>query len=377
MLKQQTKNFCALPFDHVMIKTNGNFDICSIHTMPSDSKININKHDHNHWLQSEHVRSVRECIQMDQRHPGCEQCWRREDKGFDSLRSRTDKEFSILPNRSDRPIKNVEINFGNLCNLRCLMCNEVDSSAILAENKRLGLNSIEQRNVTWTEHAYDNVNKLLAQQPYVVNIRGGEPLYNKRLLDIIENLPMSQSRDTILHITTNATQWSDRWRQALEKFRLVRFMFSIDATGDLYEYIRYPASWPAVEKNIKSMMTMPNSKCLVHCVGQNLNVAHLPSLIDWCMANSLYLQIESLEHPNYMQMHNLPDKTKNFAISQLNDRLEKQLEPHLEKFVIASCGMLQRTPFDQNLWQQFIDYISIRDRSRGNCYSKFIRADPC
>ena len=360
-----------------MIRTNGDFDICCVHNTPPADKVNINDHDHDYWRRSAYFQAVRDIVSLDQRHPGCEQCWNREDKGFDSLRLRINKEFSILPNRPDRPIKNVEINFGNLCNLRCLMCNEVDSSAILAENKRLGLNIIEQQDIIWSEQAYDNVNKLLAQQPYVVNIRGGEPLYNKRLLDIVENLPVSQSRDTILHITTNATQWNDRWRQALEKFRLVRFMFSVDATAELYEYIRYPASWLEVEQNIRSMMALPNSKCLVHCVAQNLNVAHLPSLIDWCRNNSLYLQIEPLESPRHMQMHNLPDKPKNLAISRLHDCLDKQLEPHLQKFVIASCGVLERTSFDQDLWQRFIDYVAIRDRSRGNHYSKFIKEDQC
>lgn len=370
-------NFCALPFNHVMVRPNGNLDICCTHQTPVDKRININTHNYTHWLDSDYVQDVRKSFLSDNRHPNCARCWKREDQGFDSLRTRSHKEYTMLPDRADRMIKNIEINLGNLCNLRCLMCNENNSSAILSENLKLGINKITQADMTWNDLGYSNLQKILEQRPYVVNIRGGEPLYNKKLLEIVTDIPAAQARDMVLHITTNATVWNSQWQDALEKFRLVRFMFSVDAVGELYEYIRYPASWSLVESNIKSIMSLPNTKCLVHCVGQNLNISSILPLIEWCDTNSIYLEIEQLTFPDYLQMTNLPVPQKKAALQHLNCVSHHQLAPHLEKFINSTLILLEKTQFDVFLWKAFVANISLRDHLRGNSFRSFIMEEQC
>lgn len=371
------KNYCALPFDHVMVRTDGTFGICCQHRTPDAAQVNINAHGHGFWQNSEYVQDVRNSFLQDKRHPGCEQCWQHEDKGLDSLRTRSAKEYNQLPKAIERPVKNVEIQLSNLCNLRCLMCSESSSSAILAENTKLGINKIMSKELTWSKTAYENLQTLLDQSPYVVNIRGGEPLYNKKLLEIVDNIPAAQARDMVLHITTNATVWNQKWHLALGKFRLIRFMFSVDAIGDLYEYMRYPASWQLVEQNIKSMIALPNSKCLVHCVGQNLNICSISSLIEWCEQHNIYLEIENLVSPNYMQITNLPVYQKNAAVQHLKGLNHQKLAPHLAKFVGSAHGFLERIKFDHDLWQAFVANISQRDHLRGNSFRNFIMEEPC
>lgn len=376
-MRTKLENYCALAFDHVMIKTDGTYNVCCMHNTPADRRVNINKHNHDHWQNSAYVQGVRNSFLLDQRHPGCAQCWQAEDSGFDSQRTRCAKEYNLLPHDADRPVKNVEIDLGNLCNLRCLMCNESSSSAILAENHKLGINKLVQKDLTWSDTAYENLQTLIDQRPYVVNIRGGEPLYNKKLLEIVDNIPAVQARNMVLHITTNATVWDQKWHLALGKFRLIRFMFSVDAIGDLYEYIRYPASWQLVEENIQSMMSLPNSKCLVHCVGQNLNISSISSLIEWCEKHKIYLEIDNLVSPDYMQITNLPVCQKNVAVQDLKRLNHQKLEPHLAKFVRSAHDLLERTKFDYNLWQAFVANISPRDNLRGNSFRNFIMEEKC
>jgi molybdenum cofactor biosynthesis enzyme MoaA len=373
----KSPNFCALPFDHIQVRNNGDFDICCEHQTPSHALVNINSHDHLAWINSDYVQSVRQSFIAGEKHPGCSACWKKEDRGFDSLRLRCASEYRIFPDRPDRPVKNVEIVLGNTCNLRCLMCNEKESSAILAENVRLGVNQIQQTELSWQQTGYDHVQKILDLRPYVLNIRGGEPFYNKKLLEIIEDIPTSQAQNMVLHICTNATVWNQQWQQLLKKFRLVRFMFSVDAVGKLYEYIRYPASWSIVETNIKSMMAMENAKSLVHCVGQNLNISYLKSLIEWCEKYTLYLDIEALNSPGYMRLTNLPDSQKNIAVVHLNDLLNAELAPHLETFVRSSLNALEQSVFDPALWQTFKTNISMRDNLRGNSFRNFIKEQSC
>jgi molybdenum cofactor biosynthesis enzyme MoaA len=257
------------------------------------------------------------------------------------------------------------------------MCNENNSSAILSENIRLGINKITQDNMSWHDTGYVHLQKLLQQKPFVVNIRGGEPLYNKKLLEIVENIPINQARDMVLHITTNATVWNHQWRAALEKFRLVRFMFSVDAVGELYEYIRYPATWTSVEKNIRSIMTLPNVKCLVHCTGQNLNISEIASLIEWCEQHEIYLEIELLTFPDHLQMINLPPFQKEIALHNLNELKQKTLGDHLSEFICSAHDLIQKTEFESDRWQTFVNMLTMRDHIRGNTFRKFIKEEQC
>lgn len=368
-----SKNYCALPFHHLQVRNDGSYNICCEHTTPVEAAVNIKHYDHKVWLDSDYVQHVRNSFVNGDRHEGCSRCWQREDQGFDSLRLRSAREYSILPDRHDQPIKNIEIMIGNLCNLRCLMCNEQDSSAILAENIRLEVNQIQQSDLAWQDTAYDHLQRIFDLRPHVINIRGGEPLYNKKLLEILQNIPVSQAQNMMLHITTNATVWNDQWYKVLEKFRLVRFMFSVDAINGLYEYIRYPASWPAVEKNIASMMSLSNSKCLIHCVAQNLNISAVGDLIRWCQAKAVYLDIDTLVNPEYLQISNLPTAQKQIAIANLTEILYWPLEIHVDKFVRSSLDSLTGTDFDSRLWTVFVDYISRRDDLRGNNFRHFIK----
>jgi len=368
------KNFCALPFHHLMIASNGDYRICCMHKSPTNHVLNINQSSEDEWNSSAYRTEVRETILRDQRHPGCHQCWQKEDLGFSSMRQRSYNEYKILGiNVSDPKIKNIEINLENLCNLKCLMCHEDNSSAILAENKQLKINKIEQHDINWSLKALDNLQKILDQGPHVINIRGGEPFYNKKLLKLIQNMPVEKARSSLLHITTNATIWNEKWQEALSKFRLVRIMCSIDAIQELYGYMRYPADWNLVSKNILIMNKLPNVKLLIHCVAQNLNISHVGDLIDWCQDNHIYLEFDPLIVPSYLQIQNLPTSQRKYAISHLSDLSSKKYPDHITKFINSSLSLLNDSKFDPTLWKEFVSQISMRDNLRGNDYRQFIK----
>ena len=314
-------------------------------------------------------------------HPGCQECWHNEDQKLGSYRQRTELEYKILGIDTDDPvIKNCEIDLENTCNLTCLMCNERSSSAILAENKKLGINKIEQIDIKWKQRGYDNLEKLLSENDIkVLNVRGGEPMYNKKLLNLLEKVPTSRSRSMVLHVTTNATVYSEEWKNVLGKFSSVRMMFSIDAIGPLYEYIRFPAKWAKVCENIEKFKELPNVRPLVHCVLQNLNISHLPDLIKWCQETDIFLTLIELTNPGYMHFTNLPDNQKKIAIENLEEFLDeptigsgKSIDNNY-KITKQCVKILKETKSDELLWNSFVKEISMRDRLRNNSFRDFIR----
>lgn len=372
VFKISSDNFCALPFGHTLLTTVGDFSVCCLHHTPEKYKINI-LDGYDAWNQSEYLNQVRQSFKDGEFHPGCSTCWQKEKLGEPSQRTRTKKEYQILQvtKETAAPI-NVEVQLGNLCNLRCLMCDEKFSSSILAENIQLGINQHTQQEFKWNDSAFKNLEDLISQGPKVLNIRGGEPMYNKQLLDIIENLPSDSCNKTLLHITTNGTQWSSRWKEAFKKFKLIRLMFSIDAVGDLYEYMRYPAKWSTVESNIVAMSEVGNVNPLIHCVLQNLNILSIGEIISWTKSRNLYLQIEPIDQPNWLSITNLPNDLKIKAIEHLNLVLTWELSDHLRQVLTACLTQLKTSSLNTKQWKQFQTQISMRDSLRNNSHKRFL-----
>lgn len=356
-----------------MVDTMGNYAICCQHHVPEQHRLNIKHHDIGTWQSSAYMDEVRQSMIADARHVGCQSCWQDEDAGYASMRSRTAKDYAIFNIRPDRPeFVNAEIQLGNLCNLTCVMCNEFESSAILAENKRLGINQIEQSDVDWTDQSWSNLQLILDQSPRILNLRGGEPLYNKKILEILENLPLDKKRKIMLHLSTNATLWNDRWANVLSEFALVRIMLSIDGTEFVYEYIRHPARWSQLQDNIQNMRRLPNVRLVVNAVVQNLNILHIGNLVTWCKDMDLFLMLDRLKHPKYLDLTNLPEPERNLAVTRLKKLHSMTLEPGIYGFITSCLQEFCNTDFDKQLWANFQQQISIRDMIRGNNHKSLL-----
>ena len=370
------KNFCALPFHHIAVQSHGIYNVCCQHVIPPELQLNIKTSDPDDWTGSQYVHKVQQHFLQDKRHPGCSSCWDHEDQKFTSMRQRVTKEYTILGIDTANPsIKNAEINLGNLCNLKCLMCQERESSSILAENVRLGINILNQQDLKWNETAHANAKKIIQSQPRVLNIRGGEPFYNKDLLSLVRDIPDQQARQMMLHITTNATIGNKAWQEALSRFRSVRMMFSVDATNELYEYMRFPGTWSETSSNIQQIIKLPNVNGMIHCVVQNLNIARLQSVIDWSMQCGVHLEFDLLWKPNYLEIVNLPPFLKQQAILSVQSLLSNNYPKPILDFLAKCHTILLESQQQDNtqLWQEFKKQIEPRDQLRGNSYTQFLR----
>jgi MoaA/NifB/PqqE/SkfB family radical SAM enzyme len=371
------KHYCAQPFNHVNVGNNGDYQICCVHSVPQEHKQNINQTSVDEWLQNPYLNEVKSAFAQDDPHPGCQHCWQQEASGVQSIRQVQANEYKIIgakPGQSK--ILRLEVAIGNLCNLSCVMCDEYYSSSILSENKQLGISVLDQREFTWSESAFENLQQIVDYNPRVVYFRGSEPMYNKRVLELIENFPSDKLNTTLLCLATNCTVWTPRWAQALAKFRSVKMVLSVDALGDLAEYIRYPTKFVQVEHNIKQIIECKNVRPLIHTTVQNLNIMHIGKLIQWAKDMNIYLMLDLLVRPDYLEITNLPPVLKQQAIDHLSSVLAQDLAPHIQSEILAYKTALETSlqqPFDQPRWQRFVDYISQRDSVRGNSHKDFLK----
>jgi organic radical activating enzyme len=84
-----------------------------------------------------------------------------------------------------------------------------------------------------------------------IHFNGGEPMLNKDQVSLLDRLDLS---NVFISYNTNGTVYPDQkiidlWKQA----KLVKLFFSIDATEQAFEYIRYPAKWAEVADNMIRM----------------------------------------------------------------------------------------------------------------------------
>jgi molybdenum cofactor biosynthesis enzyme MoaA len=371
------KHYCAMPFNHVSVGNNGDYQICCIHPVPEEHKQNINQINVDEWMQNPYLAQVRSAFERDEQHSGCQRCWQQEQSGAQSMRQVQAKEYKIIGAKPVQSrILHIEVAVGNLCNLSCVMCNEYNSSSILAENRQLGIAVLDQREFTWSESAFENLQQILDYRPRVIHLRGGEPLYNKRILELLDAFPTEHARNTLLHLSTNGTTWNQSWQQALSKFKSVRMMLSVDAVDDLAEYIRYPSKFTQVEHNIKQIIACANVNPVVHCTVQNLNIMRIGQVIQWAQNMNIHLMLDLLVQPNYLEMSNLPPVLKQQAIEHLNSVLVQNLAPHIRSEISAYKTLLEtalQQPFNQDWWQQFVKNISRRDAVRGNSHRDFLK----
>lgn len=369
--------FCPYPFSHVNIQTNGGLEVCCDHQSTSNVKFNINSHSIDEWFNSDYRRELQDYFRRGEPHPGCDRCWRRESMNTGSLRTMVQKEYQILgvtDSNFDELIA-MEAQVGNLCNLKCLMCNETQSSVVLQENTQLGINQYTQKDFTWTDVGMKHLDDLVSRKLKAMNFRGGEPLYNKKIKSLLSGFSQEKANGMMLHLTTNATVWDQSWADILSKFKLVRMMLSVDAVTDCYEYIRFPADWKTVESNIQKIIKMPNVKPVVHCTVQNLNILHLDKLIKWCVDQHVYIEFNVLVWPQYLRPVNLPKPLIELALSRLR-KIEDICTPKLVdsnlKSIIEILTKSLDSDRDPKLWQEFVDNIQIKDQFRNNSYKNIL-----
>lgn len=373
------KNYCPLPFGFVLVDSLNEYQICCRHNI-SDSNGNKSMTDTslNEWFNGSYVESVRQSFIEDRQHPGCKRCWDEEKSGFTSLRQDSILEHKLLKTSVDAPkVRAAEIQMGNTCNLGCLMCSSKNSSFINAENKKLGLDTVNQKDYNFTrdkkKHILDLVND---SEVKLLSFRGGEPLYSKLIYETLNELPDDRKKNLLLHITTNATVWNDDWKTLFSKFGLVRFMFSLDATDKLYNYIRYPGNWETVKNNLLEINKEPNAKSLINCVVQNLNIMNLRDLVVFANKHNIYLQLKLATTPAYMFYTNLPKDKISIAIVRLKEILEIDLKQKNLYDVVKNLitNLEQQLDSDQPhpQWQNFVTYISKKDQHRGKNFWDYL-----
>ena len=295
------------------------------------------------------MQRIRRQVLNSDRPAECAPCFNLEDQGVESLRQRHIKgeipeaRINLYP---DTPLQEImpfefptmEIKMNNLCNLKCRMCNPMDSTSWndwneVEEHYKKEDNFLVQKIVDLnlkkkpfldsfvdTDNWWASFEKLL---PYFrrVEFAGGEPLMDPthyKILDMLapygDNIEIKYATNLTILGKSNRTIW-----QYWPKFKSVAVNVSIDGIGNSYEYVRGNASWAELINNIKQVQTIPNVSRIVGAVAvQVSNILILDKMIEYFLDDiGIVFYTNMVNYPNVLSAQVLPDELKALAIEKL------------------------------------------------------------
>jgi len=348
-----SETFCNLPWDHLYVDTNGKFKICCMTNeyVCHDDGYHLYDilHDKiNDVYNSNYMKSLRKKMIQGEIIDTCKKCVNLENNNLTSRRATYNKNYFIANTNSDGQIQTapseLEVHFGNVCNLKCRMCSQYFSNSIgkellkIAEKDQEFLIWVKKESGfvnNWTHNLdvtfdwfknfeiknkvfnfiKDHVKKLL--------FVGGEPTIIPEFWELVDFLYENNVLDKIsIFLVTNCTSIN---RKVLEKIKLCKKFaghLSIDGLYERNRYIRYPSDWNTVLKNILLYKELFNNNIGVAPAWQILNI---DQLVDYTIFwNKLNIKINwqpRVVSPVILDFKNFPQTYQNTTA----DNLEKKL----------------------------------------------------
>lgn len=202
---------------------------------------------------SPYLQSLRDSFKQGQKPDACNRCWSAESVGHKSRRQSAIEFYQTEFGDNTVVLESLDHSVTWACNLACVMCGPQSSSTWAAELSmtkpalaKIG-KKYQKKNNFFEQIDFGNLKKL--------HFNGGEPLINNDHIDWLEKLDAQGIlSDVFISYNTNASIYPsakliDLWKRT----RLVKLFFSIDATEQAFEYVRWPAKWSAVEQNMLTM----------------------------------------------------------------------------------------------------------------------------
>lgn len=412
-LTEYGNTFCILPFTHAATYTDGSVILCCI--AKNIGNLNLNKQSWSEIWNSQHFRDARKAVLNGAQYSACQRCYSEEAIGVISHRQTENwiaardygedyiKEL-IESTKDDGTLEKnlitVDFRLGNTCNLQCVMCRPTDSSKWLNDSRILARELQSETRWEWQDKSNINTSDFdWYKRPEFWesffescdNIRhmilaGGEPMYIKEHRYLLSELvKRGFAKNISIRYHTNGTIYNPEVIELWEHFKHIELMISLDGHEWVNSYIRYPADWSIIEKNLEKYDNTPdNISVKLSCTVQALNIFWLPEFCQWVL-NKNYKKISKshgkifhaslLHFPLYLstkvlapeQKQIISDKLKNFML-QYPDNNHIQLLKGMTEFMNSE---------DHNrFYPQTIEYLEKLDFLHGTNYKPLLDIKP-
>ena len=314
-----SKVFCDKPFNHNYVHPNGKMRLCctTVQDLPTDNNYNLfdaNKHTIEDYWNSNRMKEIRRKMIAGEKIRDCERCYKQEEQGVESLRSTHGMNEYVVGTLPDgtyqKSANSMQIQLGNICNLKCKMCSQMYSHMHGMETRDIGeqdpkwLHWVKEQGANvnnWTNELgikqewYKNTEFKLKMFEHIsknilqLNVIGGEPTLIPEFYELFEYCDQQGTLgDKNITIVTNLTNTNPRLTKWLPKLKEWTIWASVDGVGERTEYIRYPSRWDKILESLEFYRSIlgTNGQIVLSPAVQLLNIDQLDDMVkwwkDWC-----------------------------------------------------------------------------------------------
>lgn len=383
--------FCVLPWIHRFTNVGGEVQVCCVSEEYNSNNldengipINISRiHDDEVLMNTNFMKSLRVQQMKGEWSRICERCRITENNGGFSRRqfeNATYHQFITRAINDTRPdggirvrIRSADYRLGNLCNLACRMCNPRSSSKWIKD-----WGKIDQEWFGQSESELDQYRRyryyedpqiwesFRKQIPYLrhLHFAGGEPMIVAQMILVMRMcIEEGRAKNIWISYNTNMTIIPDEVKELWPHFNHIRIYASVDAYGSLNDYIRFPAKWKTIERNLldleQNFEKYGIRLVLINTTVQMYNVTQLDRLFEYLSQFERIIPIPklvNLHHPYHYRTQVLPQELKTLAKERL---LIARAEA--EK-VMRRRVRMKRYRFYLDLVDEAIEFMESEDR---------------
>jgi len=319
---------CLWPFRHVSVDQRGRIRPCCSwrfeewedHYGENDI-INFNDSSIQDYIDSKFL-SVLQSNMINDQFPkgGCSDCINEVKSGRDTLFEAGNRRYAM--SNSFR-IHDMEIKFGNKCNLGCVMCGPACSSLLESESaenfdtiESYGFEATKEKLYSGQTPWFEREEKMQELAKFASNARlirftGGEPTVNGYLRKFLSYL-REYTTNIDLKLTTNGFKVPQSLLDSVKDFQSVWFDFSVDGVGKVNEFVRWPSKWSNICDNIKKCNELTNSAVSVKTTLHAMNVHNIGEIADWIDHNHDIFEwdINLVWEPEYLRPYLCSEESK-------------------------------------------------------------------
>ncbi len=266
------------------------------------------------------MQQLRENLKNGIRDKACTVCWEMEDRNITSFRNLSFHRNEEIRVPDNIKLETIDMSINNKCNLRCRMCAPSASSLLTIDHKYFVdnnlLDDLKKSAVRWGGAELGAFKlKTNKQWQWIINntdkfnvlrLSGGEPFYNEDVLEFLDTaIANGNAKNITLEFHTNGTLLDDELIDKLSHFNN-NLNFSVDGTGKVYDFIRYPATWNELDSRLNNFAKRIPQKFLnLAFIVMVTNIFNIPEYVKW--ANSFNNIVRPVSNPgvsvSYAEVH--------------------------------------------------------------------------
>ena len=381
-----SKTYCPLPWQHLATHPHGGVTLCCIsdHTgglnraRNKDNFLSLNDSSIEQHLNSDYYKEVRLQMLNNEKPKACLRCYEEEEKG---LKSKRNHETTVFPQNSadwareltsedgsiPMDLRFVELRLGNVCNVRCRTCNPASSSKWLEDYKDIvqkadfinkGYLGLDYPNdFKWPEDDsfYEDLYNS-APNLELLYINGGEPTLIKQHWTYLQKLVDSgRSKNIILWYNINMTNLPEEAIPLWKEFKEARVCPSIDDLEHRNKFIRFPTEWSDVEKNLNTIMNVPELTVRITQTVSAYSYIYLDKFLDWA---PVPVDMNFVYDPDYLSPGILPPVVRHEAHTKFRKTMGNRHE------LGTLLSMYNDDNWDEVKWEHFCRYNDELDKIR-------------